>query len=515
MDELFLGETLLFFLICILTVIGMLTLLRKLISSIINYRTESRTSAIIQTMGHPDIESNTGLMTAWYNATNSGKNIRRRVAGKILTDYLMEQLNLYYKVETYSSTCNMDQRSCHSILKLEKDNKLTFLAMSWDIYDVVDGLNRPYYVFPAGVSPSTYSFKEEGNKSDIIVISTGVQYVSGEADPLLESILKNCMLQQTSYKDVSKAVRVFRLSKSGGAYYLKSLFTKGSVMSENELNNSYSPVELEHEGSFYTIAMGKALPVITNIIEKGGNIILFGLPGVGKTSLMAQIQAQLTNGSNTRLILMTPAQIKELNSSSEAQSAFINALHNDGLDEGNKTVNVIFIDEGESLLVKGEHGIHSMDNTIVLQMMSGQLQQQLNLRMVIAFNAQPSQLNAALFRRGRASVLVNMKPLSKEQAINKIELLKQSMPECTFDEQLFEKLLADENKLINGVEYAKAGEITLADVYSCMIPISTHDHLRKAIEQTMNTEQTVNIEQADVIKAPKTKLTASEYARLK
>ena len=174
MDELFLGETLLFFLICILTVIGMLTLLRKLISSIINYRTESRTSAIIQTMGHPDIESNTGLMTAWYNATNSGKNIRRRVAGKILTDYLMEQLNLYYKVETYSSTCNMDQRSCHSILKLEKDNKLTFLAMSWDIYDVVDGLNRPYYVFPAGVSPSTYSFKEEGNKSDIIVISTGV-----------------------------------------------------------------------------------------------------------------------------------------------------------------------------------------------------------------------------------------------------------------------------------------------------------------------------------------------------
>lgn len=406
-----------------------------------------------------------------------------------LVDYVLEQLKVLFTVESVMQLCGINKRYCNQILKVtDSEGNNIFIGLSWATKELFDEQGR--LQFTCDVPVMEYSFLEEDENVVVGSNTLEIVYPIGITDKhatmvAIQNILKEAEMTPVVHNTKSaNTVVSYRLRNYRGMGYMLEPHRSELVrMSPEMLDASYNEVSYDFQGTVYSFSMSKAFPVMGESLALNENILLFGAPGVGKTALMEQLQARLSHRNGMRCIWITPNQLTELQKSTEAQTALVNALRSE--KEEKKTI--FFIDEGETLLRKGD-GIHSEMNAFMLSLLSGNLQKDFNCQVVIAFNADPTVLDTALFRKGRAGMVINLSPISAEKANQLIQLIRKNNTDRVFDKAQYTKLLKANNTGVTGQVYAKPGFITLADLYSTLVFQGRHAALMRAISQATGKE---------------------------
>ncbi len=458
----------------------------------IEQRRSRSVAATISNITHENSKLRGELLNRFVEASNTSEYNLRTSYAKVTVDYVLERLKRSFTVETLSTACSINANYCNSVMKLTDTRGNTFfLALAWNEDFIVDYKGRRTVVGREGLDIGAFAFQNEDGL-DKVVFSNTLEFcfpiTVNEADESVVEVLNTIFdgTVEIVYHEEEKkphSVKVHKLTYHPRmGYSVEESLMEIKILPNKVLDLSYTDVSYEFNGAEHKMTASKAFPVLAECLKLGENAVLFGLPGVGKSTLLEQYQAKLAQDPTIRVIVMTPAQIQELQKT-EAQTAFEIALKVDGRK------NIIFIDEGEALLKKTESGIHSMDNTLVLQMMSGALQKSLNCQLVIAFNARPEDLDKALFRKGRTAMFIDLKPLSKFKCGQLIDEIRRLYPERTFDRKQYEFLMNASNKAIDGVEYAKVGELTLADLYSCFIHKPKYAAIVRALGQATGKQE--------------------------
>jgi broad-specificity NMP kinase len=501
MENLFFWETVAALAFFSALVLGVIFSMRLIIDAIKNMASKGRKhKSILHTSGVLT-DTGTGLrqeVIARFTEAHEHSELAVRSGYQpVLVDYLLERLRGTFTIKSLSQICNLNSTYCNMINHLtDSEGNVFLLGLSWNDRQLFDSKGRLNYI--GEQTPSDFSFTgDEGE--DRIILSNMAELAFpaslSETHPSLIEILnalKEGEMKSVQHEDKKpNQVKVFKLIYHRvTGYALAESKSTISTLSNRMLDLSYSDVEYDFMGKTHTMSMSKAIPVLIESLKLGENGLVFGPPGVGKSTLLEQLQSRMANNEDIRVIIMTPAQIRELQNS-EAKTAFEAAL------SSTTVKNIIFIDEGETLLEKSANGLHTDDNSIILQMMSGGLQKALNCQLVIAFNANPEDLNKALFRKGRAGMIMNLKPLPAEKSNALLQEVKKLYPERTFDKEQYRKLLNEVNTSVDKSTYARAGFITLADLYSAFPHKSKHAAIVRALSNATGAPVEVIVEKIE------------------
>lgn len=429
------------------------------------------------------------LIAHFIQATGKSEYARKFAYRSVLVDFVLTQLERHFpKMEVTSQECGIGNPYCHSIYKFISETAgEIFLSLNWESRKLWDSQKRVQYVGKK-ISVKDFVYPDERDEDNFIA-TTGVDIMYhaniDESDPdiaFILSLLDTAEIEAVNYEIGRSFASIYHLAYNGVmGYSLEASNQNIGLLDAKALNASYSEVAIAFKGGKYFVDMADGIGIMLSALKAGsGGITFRGVPGVGKTSLMQQLQLHLTlHEPNFRVIAITPAQAIELQQSA-AQGSLIRLL---GKDATNGIVNVFFIDEAESLLKKEESGIHSVESTFLLQLMNGGLQKQLNARVVMAINANPSQLIGAAFRSMRMAMDVELQALPKAQADTRVAQLRNQYADRVFDNKRYDMLVTEKNVLPDGTICAEAGFITLSDIYSCFIHQSQYAAIVAALKK--------------------------------
>lgn len=421
-----------------------------------------------------------GALAIEYAKNIGGSYVTEKTNDYLVYEAFIQKLKEYFTVDITYAYCS-DKIYCNYMLKLVgKKGNTFFIIFNTTKQNVYNAKKEVKFV-------SDIAFLEMLDENDEFIMCTGVEYVRGAAlaednEDLvaLEAIINDCEISYRAIEeDEEYSHRVYRFVKKQGQYSLVSTEVPVGILRKSMLDSMYSPMEVEFENSTYEFKAGDAVRIACDSILAGSHLFLHGVMGGGKTSYASQVAARLSKRRDVNIVMLSPSILRELQHA-DAQYGLLSAFA-ESTREG--FVNVLVVDEAEALLKKAEDGIHTEDASFVLQLLSGDIGKQLNLRMIMTFNAEPNMLNDKLFRAGRKGLMFNVKPLKETQARELIEHIKVQIPEREFCTEKFEKTLSEENCAVSGIVYAEAGEITLADVYDCFVPRSTATIIRQILER--------------------------------
>lgn len=428
----------------------------------------------------------------------------RSTFGVYGTDYILKSLkDQGFQLDTTSSICSLNKDYCSTITKITKGKVVAFLGINWSKDRLLDSKGRRRYVSD-NIDLADYTLYDSESDERLIVGNyVSLAFASDDENSdevtaihntIVESELDQPHYEVEKVKNTFETHRLYENKYSG--FGLSTVIETVVPLSRKMLDLSYPKVNYELEGERYSFGMSGALGVMEQSLLLGENVAMYGAAGTGKTELINQILYRLDQNNKLKLIRLTAADLQVLATDTKAISSLRGALMS------NKSEKPIFvIDEAERLLVSGQDGVHTLENSIILQMMSGSIQKELNCQVILAFNADLKSLNPAIFRKGRCNMVIELTALPKEQAINLARELKKLQPEKIFDEVGFIKTVDSPNFNTKGEKYANPKFITLGDVYDSFIHEVKFTAIRSAIQAA--TGKTVSTGSKDLHKKVK------------
>lgn len=349
---------------------------------------------------------------------------------------------------------------------------------------VTDKENPPKDAILAG---DYVDFEEYYNVERIPAIANAVLY-SDQTKKFKQSLISDLMYDKNIYivkpeltpmpqSPTEKKAKIRKIVYSPGMGFNEQIEDmRVFPMKPGELDLNYAPCEIEFEGEKGTATMSEIMELMPICIDNRENLLVFGDPGTGKTILAEFVLYHAKQVLEEKVkIFYIPANIIEKILTPEFGVFFPKIFDQ-------KVKNLIFIDECQRLLASN----FGVSDSPLLEMMSGSQKELYNLSFVLAFNSNLKDLDRAIFRSGRAGMIIQLRHLQEEQARKKLAQLIDTCPPTHFiDQPRFEKLLATDNYYFEGddIPYAHAGEMTLADIYSCKISKAKHDVLKDIFQK--------------------------------
>lgn len=186
------------------------------------------------------------------------------------------------------------------------------------------------------------------------------------------------------------------------------------------------------------ISIHKTMVKQLNKKDTNGLYLFHGLPGTGKSTYIKYLIHQLKK----KVIFISPKMAGELDNLS--MTPFL-------LDNRNS---VLVIEEAEELITSREE-VRNSNLSMLLNLTDGLLGESLGIQIIATFNTDVKNIDKALLRKGRLSVIYEFKPLALERAN---ALLK---------------------KLGHSIEVAQP--LSVADIFNFEISNNYEPKLRKAV----------------------------------
>lgn len=376
---------------------------------------------------------------------------------------LREVLEKSFEIELAHSECDLSGKYCYNIYKLTDNKKrVIFVAGEEATQYAKDAKTRNIFNFveDSGMDITDFYTSENDIKivSDLEIICP---VAANEIYEDLTKILEVIEIERVDYMDVDNTsnASVYRLNDGMNPLY--RVWMKVRPMKQEHVNALYAPIKCKLGTEQVAIKAFDAKKIAVDSLKQGENLYINGTFGTGKSSFATLIQHDLSMSKDCRVIIIPAEQFAELYQSGRSQK-LVNALAPDPTSES-AVRNIIFIDEAE-LLLKPQNA-----NAVAMlrQMLDGDMKQQMNLAVCLVFNAEPSNFDSGIFRKGRVQLEYTINPLEAEQAKKAVNVLRAAMPQKIFSADKFNQVLRVVNTLPNGIKYAGINEITLADVVDC------------------------------------------------
>jgi len=457
------------------------------------------------------------LLTHFLHEDEKGKYKQRNFSGKLSAEIFQNLLKKLFVVEIISEVCEWDRRSCFHAIKAVAPGGSTFF-LTFDT-SVMLWRNEVRDLFRKVIEDGNTITVNENNHFEMIrsltlIHSAGIDESSADMQDLL-SVLATSEVEQVYVRSVEeKTTNVVRFAyHSLAGYYLQDTPQNIKVYSPEIIDASYNNLLLDYQGQKQEVLPHQAMEVARIALLNGRNVFTFGVMGCGKTTFARQILAGLEGEEGVRLISITPAMIGHLQQPA-AQAALINLLStSEEVTEYDyeteefttrlvKTLNILYIDEVETLLAKSTDGIHTEAQAFLLSLMDGEMRDVLNVRTLLVFNKDKEYLNPAIFRSMRGGLEFNVTPISMERAKTLVGLLKAENLKLRFDERKFYKFITEQSMSSDNVLYAPAGQTTLADVVSCFTEPKLDDAVITALRGMKIPKPQLKPQQQPTVVAP-------------
>lgn len=422
------------------------------------------------------------LLTHFLHEDERGRYKQRNFNGDLSAEIFQNLLKKLFNVEIISETCEWDRRACFHAIKLVAPGGSTFF-LTFNTHVMV-WRNNIRDLFSKVIEDENTVTVSENNHFELVrnlalIHSVGVDDSSADMQALL-----NCLASAEVERIFTKAVEekttnVVRFAYNANiGYYLQETPQQIQIYSDEIVDASYNDMLIKYQGQDQPVLPHQAMEVARIALLNGRNVFTFGVMGCGKTTFARQILAGLEDTPGVRLISITPAMIGHLQQPA-AQAALIDLLSTreevteydyaaeSFVVKNIQTLNILYIDEVETLLAKSSDGIHTEAQSFLLGLMDGELRDVLNARMLFVFNKDKEYLNPAIFRSMRGGLEFNVTPISMERAKTLVKLLKAQNVKLRFDERKFHKFITEQSMTSDDTLYAAAGFTTLADVVSC------------------------------------------------
>ncbi len=228
---------------------------------------------------------------------------------------------------------------------------------------------------------------------------------------------------ESAAKEMEVEIRKFKRPKSHGTRI--NLLIQGTFgLDLMPIKNKKPNLEIALHYNDDLEEVHKNLVQTLNAKQKSGLVLLHGMPGTGKSTYIRYLLYKIKK----KVIFLPPRIAGDLDSPNMTSLLVENP-------------NSIFIIEDAEQLIKSREGSAGSNLSMLLNLTDGMLGVNLGIQVICTFNTSVNNIDSALMRKGRLSVMYEFKKLSKEKTT-----------------QLFTKLKKTEFKVNE--------EMTLADIFN-------------------------------------------------
>jgi len=404
------------------------------------------------------------VLREWRNLGMPNEYHILRIESRNALNMFKAKLSADFSVAVLKSSCDISSGACsymYLITDTTNGNKILMVTSAYP-KKLRDDKERLVY----GCISNSENVLNYADSADEVVISWGCRLIYGsnsrESANLVMEAYKAAELAFIEYPEESTnstGIRRLHISKHGLTFPI--IWQRFKNVPKELLNNLYMDFSIFYKGKTIPIKPSYYVNMVSELLINGSNFYMYGTWGTGKTTMLQRIQNQLVR-SGAEVVNIAPADMgmlkKHLTELIGTFSEAVKAATHQGKTPPRL---VICIDEAEQIcLNKGKND----DISVLLELLDGSIKLQINCSVILIFNAEPKELNQALFRAGRLGVEAKLLPLNEEKARAAVKMLQARYSDMEFDEAEFEKLLANQNQLPDGTVYAPAGRISLADM---------------------------------------------------